>query len=113
MKDTLNKDTNYYGFVLNNNYIIYEKFYEKSKDGTNKPAKDSAIYVVTIDVAISCDFDSSKIRKYIEKNHDYKAFRLYHNDTESYQKRVEEVLDYSDISTIKYKELKLLNEKNN
>lgn len=112
IKEPLSSDLNYIGFVLDNNYVIYEKFYEVSKkNNTIIPAFDNAIYVVSLDVACECHFDKSEIRKYIKKHHNYKAFRLYHNDNDSYQKRINEVLDYSDVSLIKFKELKLLNEK--
>lgn len=112
----LDTDVNYIGYVLNNNYVIFDKFYEVSKDGTKvTPAYSSAVYIVTLDVLEACDYDRSKIRKYIRENHDYKAFRYNHTDVDSYQKRINEVLDYQDISTTKFKELKLRNEnkKNN
>ena len=112
LKGYIESDLDYIGFVLDNNYVIYDKFYEVSKDGkTVKIAYDNAVYVVTLDVAVACHFDKGEIRDYIKKNHDYKAFRLYHNDTDSYQRRINEVLEYSDVSTIKFKDLKLLNEK--
>ena len=109
--DGLDKDTDYVGYVLNNNYVIFEKFYEISKDGTKiNPAYGNRVYIATLDVLEQCDYDRSKLRKYMAKNHDYKAFKYNHTDTDSYQARINEVLDYNDISTIKFKELKLKNE---
>lgn len=111
----IRSDEDYIGFVLDNNYIIFDKFYKTTKDGKASPAYDDAIYVVTIDVAEMCGYDKGKIRKYIKKNKDYKAFRFYHKDDDSYQEKILKIMDYSDISFIKFKELKLKNEnkKNN
>lgn len=110
----MQSDLDYIGFVFENNYVVFDKFYEVSKDGTKvTPAHDNAIYITSLDVAVECNNDRRKIRDYIKKNHNYKAMRRYHKDNDSYQDRVMEVLDYQDVSTIKYKELKLINEENN
>ncbi len=110
--DGFNTDTDYIGYVLPNNYVIFDKFYELSKDGTKaNPAYGNRVYIVTLDVLESCGRDKQKIAEYISKNHDYKAFRYNHTDADSYQKRINEVMTYSDISTLKFKELKLLNKK--
>ena len=106
-------DTDYIGFVLNNNYVVFDKFYELSKDGTKaNPAYGNRVYVVTLDVLEACGRNKQRIRDYISKNHDFKAFNYNHTDTDSYQDRVKEVLDYYDISPVKYKELKLKYEGN-
>lgn len=102
---SVDKELDYIGFVLDNNYVILDKFYELNKDGTNKrPAINNAVYVVSLDVLIDCDFDKKKIRKYIEKNRDFKAYRLYHNDTDSYQEKVKKVLEYKPVSSKTFKE---------
>lgn len=109
----LDTDTDYIGYVFPNNYVIFDKFYDVSKDGTKKePSYGAGIYVVALDVLDLCDRDRSKIRKYISANHDYKAFKWNHNDTDSYQSKINEVLDYHDVSTLKYKEYILKNETN-
>ena len=106
--DGFETDTDYIGYVLDNNYVIFDKFYEVSKDGTKiNPAYGNRVYIVTLDVLEACGRDRSKIREYIKKNHDYKAFNYNHTDTDSYQERIKEVVDFCDISTIKFKELKL------
>jgi hypothetical protein len=106
--DGFETDTDYIGYVLDNNYVVFDKFYEISKDGTKvNPAYGHRVYIVTLDVLEACDRDRSKIRKYIRENHDYKAFNYNHTDTDSYQERIKEVLDYKDISITKFKELKL------
>ena len=111
IKEPIKDDLNYRGFVFENNYVVFDKFYEMSNSHKIVPAYGSAVYVVTLDVAEACDFDRAKIRKYIKQNHDYKAFRFNHTDTDSYQERINEIQNYVDISLVKYKELKLLNEK--
>ena len=110
--DCTNKDVDYIGFILDNNYVIFDKFYDYDKKGNiKKVALNNAIYVVTLDVLKQCDFDKKTIRNYIEKNRDFKAYRLYHNDTDSYQEKVNKILTYKPISTIDYKDY-LNNEKN-
>lgn len=110
--DGFETDTDYIGYVLPNNYVIFDKFYELSKDGTKaNPAYGNRVYIVTLDVLEACGRDKQKIGKYISENHDYKAFRYNHTDADSYQRRINEVLEYSDVSTIKFKDLKLLKEK--
>ena len=111
--DSTNKDVDYIGFILDNNYVILDKFYDYDKKGNiKKVALNNAIYVVTLDVLKQCNLDKKTIRNYIEKNRDFKAYRLYHNDTDSYQEKVNKVLTYKPISTIDYKDY-LNNEKNN
>lgn len=99
-------NTNYYGFVLPNNYIVFEKFYDTNKDGSIRPSMDSAIYICTIDVFEKCNGDRGIIRKYIEKNHDFTAYRLYHNDTDSYQDKVKKVLEYKPSSFLTFDDIK-------
>lgn len=114
--DGLDKDTDYIGYVLENNYVIFDKFYETSKDGTKIiPAYGNRVYIATLDALDKCDYDRSKLRKYKMANRDYKVAYYNHTDSDSYQERIKEVLDYHDISTVKFKELKLRNEnkKNN
>ena len=111
--DSTQKDIDYIGYVLPNNYCILEKFYESNKDGSNiRPAYNNAVYIVTLDVLEACDFDKKKIRKYIEKNKDFKAYRKYHNDTDSYQKEVLKVLSYKPVSTRAYEDFKNDNKNN-
>lgn len=104
----LKGDTDYIGYVLDNNYVIFDKFYEIPNNGTDPvPAYGNRVYIATLDVLETCDYDRSKLRDYMSKNHDFKAFKYNHTDTDSYQERIKEVLDYHDVSTIKFKELKL------
>ena len=111
--DGFKGDTDYVGYVLNNNYVVFDKFYETSKDGTRVlPAYGNRVYIATLDVLEMCNYDRSKLRQYIKKYHDHKAFKYNHTDSDSYQDRIEEVLGYYDISTIKFKELKLTNKNN-
>lgn len=111
----IEKDKDYFGYVLNNNYIIFEKFYETGKNkGTMKPCKENAIYVVTIDTAIKCDFDLKKMKEYIAKTKNKKlGQRLYHTNKNSYQEKLMEVATYPNISSVSYSDLKKLTLRNN
>ena len=109
--NSLDTDINYIGYVFPNNYVVFDKFYDVSKDGTKVvPATNNAVYITTLDVLESCDQDRSKIRRYISANHDYKAFRFNHTDADSYQDRINEIIEYSNISTTSFKEYKLKHE---
>ena len=106
-------DTDYIGYVLPNNYVVFDKFYEISKDGSKVvPSYGARVYIVTLDVYEACDRDRSKISNYITKQHDYKARRFNHTDTDSYQERVNEALDYHDVSLVKFKDFRLKYENN-
>lgn len=108
ISDAFSADTDYIGYVLPNNYVVLDKFYDISKDGTKiVPSYGARVYIVTLDVYEACDRDRSKISDYIKKNHDYKAMRFNHNDTDSYQKEVIKVLGMDDISFTNFKEYKL------
>jgi hypothetical protein len=108
INDAFSADTDYIGYVLPNNYVVLDKFYDISKDGTKiVPSYGARVYIVTLDVYEACDRDRSKISDYIKKNHDYKAMRFNHNDTDSYQKEVNKVLGMDDISFTNFKEYKL------
>ena len=105
--DGVDKELDYIGFVLDNNYVVLDKFYDLNKDGSiKKPAMNNAVYVVTLDVLEACDYSKKKIRDYIAKNHDFKAFRWNHNDTDSYQEKIKKVLTYTDISLRKFEDIK-------
>lgn len=109
----LDTDTDYIGYVFDNNYVVFDKFYDVSKDGTKAvPSYGAGVYVVTLDVLEDCERDRSKIRKYIRENHNYKAFKFNHNDTDSYQEKIKKVSEYEDVSITKFKELKLKNYEN-
>ena len=41
-------ETGYVGFILDNDYIVLDKFFKESLDGECVPAKDSAIYALPI-----------------------------------------------------------------
>lgn len=109
----LDTDTDYIGYVLPNNYVIFDKFYEVSRDGAKvSPSYGNRVYVVTLDVLEACGRDKTKMGAYIAEHHDFKAARYNHNDTDSYQDKVREALDYHDVSTVKYKEYVLRHENN-
>ena len=106
-------DTDYIGYVLPNNYVVFDKFYEVSKDGSKVvPCYGARVYIVTLDVLEDCKRDKTKISDYMKKNHDYKVRRFNHTEVDSYQDRVNDTLDYHDISLVKFKDLRLKYEDN-
>ena len=111
----IEKDKDYFGYVLNNNYIIFEKFYKTSKNKDElKPCKETAIYAVTIDTAVKCEFDLKRMREYISKIKNKKlGQRLYHTDSNSYQEKIMKIAKYPNISSVSYSDLKKLTLNNN
>lgn len=106
--DGLKGDTDYIGYVLDNNYVVFDKLYDIPKNGTEPvPAYGNRVYIATLDALEDCDYDKTKLRKYKKDHGDFKVAYYNHTDTDSYQERIKEVLEYHDISTIKFKELKL------
>ena len=106
-------DNDYIGYILDNNYVIFDKFYKVSKNSkVANPATEGALYVVSLDILNKCKYDKKLLKEYIDNHHDNKAFRYIHNNSDSYQERINETINLRDRSKIKYKGLKLQLEKN-
>lgn len=105
----LGKDQDYIGYVFDNDYVVFDKFYEVDENGAS-PAKDAAIYVASLDILDRCDYDRKKLRQYIDKHNDSKAFRFIHTENDSYQAKIKEVMNLRNRSRLKYKRLELRNE---
>ena len=91
----------YYGFVLNNNYIILDKFYNMSKkDERMKPAADEAIYSMPLDLFIELSGSKRKMMKYIKENPKGNVKRNYHTASGSYKKKMLDVTKKENVSSM-------------
>ena len=91
----------YYGFVLNNNYIVLDKFYNMSKkDDTMKPAADEAIYSMPLDLFVDLKGSKKRMMKYIKENPKGNVKRNYHTKKHSYKDRILEVTKKDNVSSM-------------
>ena len=91
----------YYGFVLNNNYIVLDKFYNLCKrDDTMKPAADEAIYSMPLDLFVNFKGSKSKIMEYIKKNPKSNVKRNYHTKKHSYREKILKITKKENVSTM-------------
>ena len=91
----------YYGFVLNNNYIVLDKFYNMSKkDDTMKPAADEAIYSMPLDLFVELKGSKRQMMKYIKENPKGNVKRNYHTKKHSYKDRILEVTKKENVSSM-------------
>lgn len=91
----------YYGFVLKNNYIVLDKFYNISKkDDKMKPAADEAIYSMPLDLFIDLSGSKRKMMKYIKDNPKGNVKRYYHTKKHSYRDRILEITKKENVSSM-------------
>ncbi len=93
----------YYGFVLKNNYIVFDKFYTISEtDNTIKPVSNEAIYILPIDLFMKLEGSKQKMMKYIRHNKNGYIKRIYHNNKYSYREKVMDFISKEDVSYLKH-----------
>ncbi|MBR2603710.1 MAG: hypothetical protein IKE10_01620 [Bacilli bacterium] len=95
-------ETGVVGFVLDNDYIVLEKFFDEDKNGYSIPSKDSAIYILPLDMYYySFDCDSLKVRKHKrDYPEDIRIQRKYHKYGDLYQDAVLDIFKYGSISSL-------------
>ena len=86
----------YMGFVYDNNYIIFERFYRDKN--RSKPAHGEAIYVMPADKLLLSLSNKQEIMEYIKSNPDSGVFRIIHKG-DNYKDKVNSVINSQDIST--------------
>ena len=93
----------YYGFVLSNNYIVLDKFYNVcKKDQKMKPAKDEAIYSMPLDLFVELEGSKRKIMEYIKKHPKSNVKRNYHTKKKKYQDEILKVTKKENVSSMNY-----------
>ena len=92
----------YYGFVLNNNYVVLDKFFNKSEfTGKVKPSCDEAIYSMPLDLFVSLGGSKKAMMYYISKNPKGNVNRYYHTKKHSYRDNILKIAKKDDVSTMK------------
>ena len=92
----------YYGFVLNNNYIVLDKFFTiTKKDNEIKPSSDEALFSMPLDLYIELEGSKRKIKEYVKKHPNSNVKRMYHMKKHSYRDKILKVTEKEDISTVK------------
>ena len=92
----------YYGFVLNNNYVVLDKFFNKSDiTGKVKPSCDEAIYSMPLDLFVSLGGSKREMMDYIKNNPKGNVKRNYHTKKHSYRDNILNIAKKEDVSTMK------------
>ncbi len=94
-------ETGYVGFILDNDYIVFDKFYKERKDGTCEPVMNSAVYVVPIDLFVKLHGSTTAMRLYYANSKDGKIIRLIHDRYDSYTKGLIDIANRPSGSSIK------------
>ncbi len=95
-------DAGYVGFVLDNDYIVLDKFFDELKDGTCRPTLNAAVYALPLDLYVDLDKDISKILNYrltVEEGKK-KVSHKHHTKSENYTKELLEVSKRESISSL-------------
>ena len=95
--------TGYIGFILDNDHIVIDKFFEirKPTDDFMVPAINSAVIAVPLDIYMELDGDLKRLREYVIKNQDNNKHLLHkYHTTDSYQDSVLELANLESISSI-------------
>ena len=91
----------YYGFVLNNDYIVLDKFYSMSKKYDKiKPACDEAIYSMPLDLFVELSGSKKKMMKYIKDHPKGNVKRNYHTKKCTYKDRIIKVSQKENVSSM-------------
>ena len=92
----------YYGFILNNNYIVLDKFFNKNETtGKVKPSCDEAIYSMPLDLFVSLGGSKKQMMDYIKNNPKGNVKRNYHTKKYSYRDNILNITKKDDVSTMK------------
>lgn len=94
-----NKLTGYYGYVLNNDYIVFDKILHGHKALTKQAIYGYALYRLPADKLEITNRSKSEIIKYIKNNKDSGVARLTHDKDNKYLKKLEQLQHYSNLST--------------
>lgn len=99
----INELNGYYGFVLNNNYIVLDKFFTTRKtDNKVKPSMDEAIYSMPLDLFVNLNGSKRKMMEYIKKNPKGNVRRNYHTKKHSYRDNIINITKKEDVSSMKH-----------
>ena len=94
--------TGYVGFILKNDYVVLDKFFDELQDGTCRPAVDSGVYALPLDLYDKLGRNSGKIRKYRRENPGTQlVIKKNHTESNEYQDALMELTKRESISLLK------------
>lgn len=95
-------DAGYVGFILDNDYIVLDKFFDEFKDGTCRPTLNAAVYALPLDLYEQLDRDAGKILQYrlTEEKGKELITHKHHTKSENYTKALLEVANKDSVSTL-------------
>ncbi len=102
--------TGYVGFILDNDYVVLDKFFDELQDGTCRPALDSGIYGLPLDLYEKLGRNSGRIRKYRKDNPGTTlVIKKNHTESNKYQDALMELTKRESISLIKARDFVVYN----
>lgn len=102
--------TGYVGFILKNDYVVLDKFFDELQDGTCRPALDSGVYALPLDLYEKLGRNSGRIRQYRKDNPGTTlVIKKNHTESNKYQDALMEITKKESISLIKARDFVVLN----
>lgn len=96
----------YIGFVYNNNYIVYDKFYNNDDLPSNKKtilSHPEAIYSIPSDLIVVTSYDKQKLAEI--KKQDARIVKNNHTITGSFLTKIDSIIKGPDVSTKPFEEV--------
>ncbi len=98
----LNRFDGYFGYVYDNDYLVFVKFYANKRE--SRGGRGNAIYVLPADLLDLSLSDKQHIINYIKNSGDDRAFRIIQR-SEKYKDRVHEVIEHDNVSKTSFDDI--------
>lgn len=98
----LNKFDGYFGYVYDNDYLVFVKFYSNKRE--SRSGYGNAIYVLPADLLGLSFSDKQHIINYIKNSGDDRAFRIIQR-SDNYKSRVNDVIEHENVSKVPFDDI--------
>ena len=98
----LNRFDGYFGYVYDNDYLVFVKFYANKRE--SRGGRGNAIYVLPADLLDLSLSDKQHIINYIKNSGDDRAFRIIQR-SEKYKDRVNDVIEHDNVSKTSFDDI--------
>ena len=98
----LNRFDGYFGYVYDNDYLVFVKFYANKRE--SRGGRGNAIYVLPADLLDLSLSDKQHIINYIKNSGDDRAFRIIQR-SEKYKDRVHDVIEHDNVSKTSFDDI--------
>lgn len=95
----LDKLSGYYGYVLDNDFVVFDKVTVKCPERTKHPIYGNAIYRMPADKLEITKLTKKEIYEYIKENPDSHVKRIMHDENNHYMDKLNALQDYPNYST--------------